>query len=171
MALPAVLPVLDGAPGSAGTGSSWTTRVSAALTDALSSARVTADAARGTVAVGAGIAALGMLLPWVNTLPGASPLANYLDRWGLAGPGVWLILIGLVVLATVAGSSGRTASWPVGLPAVIGAAFLAGLIWPYAVGGFGRSIGIWIVVVGAAVLFVGGLFARQARHERGDATV
>ena len=141
------------------------------MTDALSSARVTADAARGAVAVGAGIAALGMLLPWVNTLPGASPLANYLDRWGLAGPGVWLILIGLVVLGTIAGSSGRTASWPVGLPAVIGAAFLAGLIWPYAVGGFGRSIGIWIVAVGAVVLLVGGLLARQARHERGDATV
>jgi hypothetical protein len=171
MALPAVPQVLDGARGSARTRSSWTTRASAALTDAVSSARVTADAARGTVAVGAGIAALGMFLPWVNTLPGASPLANYLDRWGLAGPGVWLILIGLVVLATIAGSSGRAASWPVGLPAVIGAAFLAGLIWPYAVGGFGRSIGIWIVVVGAVVLLVGGLFARQTRHERGDATV
>jgi phosphatidylserine synthase len=107
----------------------------------------------------------------VNTLPGASPLANYLDRWGLAGPGVWLVLIGLVALATIAGSSGRTASWPVGLPAVVAAAFLAGLVWPYAVGGFGRSIGIWIVVIGAVVLLVGGLLARQARHERGDATV
>jgi hypothetical protein len=171
MALPAVPQALHGAPASAQTGSSWSARASAALTDALSSVRVTADAARGTVAVGAGIAALGTLLPWVNTLPGASPLANYLDRWGLAGPGVWLILIGLVVLATIAGWSGRTASWPVGLPAVIGAAFLAGLIWPYAVGGFGRSIGIWIVVIGAVVLFVGGLFARRARHERGDATV
>lgn len=171
MALPAANQAVRGAPGSVPTGSSLAARSSAALADALGSVRVTADAARRAVAVGAGLAALGMLLPWVNTLPGASPLANYLDRWGLAGPGVWLVLIGLVVLAAVAASSGRTASWPVGLPAIVMAAFLAGLVWPYAVGGFGRSIGTWIVIVGAVVLLVGGLLDRRGRHERGDATV
>jgi hypothetical protein len=107
----------------------------------------------------------------VNTLPGASPLANYLDRWGLAGPGLWLVLIGLVLLVAVAASSGRAASWPVGLPAIVSAAFLAGLVWPYAVGGYGRSIGTWVVIVGTVILLVGGVLDRMSRHDRGDATV
>ena len=116
------------------------------------------------MAAGAGLSALGLLLPWVNTLPGANPLAGYLDRWGIAGPGLWLVFAGLLALTAIAGSSGRTASWPVGLPAVATAAFLLGL-------GFGRSMGIWVVLVGAAVLAVGGLLDRRGRHDGGDATV
>jgi hypothetical protein len=123
------------------------------------------------VASGAGIVALGLLLPWVNTLPGASPIANYLERWGLAGPGSWLVLAALVVLALVASGSGRVGSWPVGLPGTVMAAFVAGLIWPYAMGTAGRPIGIWVVAVGAVVLAAGGLLALGARHARGDATV
>ncbi|HEX2755026.1 MAG TPA: hypothetical protein VHM48_06160 [Candidatus Limnocylindrales bacterium] len=145
--------------------SSWAGSGSAALSDALGSARVTAAASRRAIAAGAGLAALGMLLPWVNTLPGASPFAGYLDRWGLAGPGLWLVFLGLVVLTAVAVSSGRAASWPIGLPAVATAAFLVGLVWPYAVGGFGRSIGIWVIVVGAIVLGGGGLLDRHSEAE------
>jgi hypothetical protein len=150
---------------------SWVGRGSAALTDGLGSIRVPAETSRGAVAVGAGLAAVGILLPWVNTLPGANPLANYLDRWGLAGPGLWLVLMGLLALGAVAASSGRAASWPVGLPAIIVAAFLVGLVWPYVAGAFGRSIGIWFVSCGAIVLLVGGLLDRRGRHDRGDAPV
>lgn len=157
--------------GSGSTATSWADRSSAALTDALGNVRVTADASRRAIAAGAGLAAIGTLLPWVNTLPGASPLANYLERWGLAAAGVWLVLAGLVVLAGIAGSSGRAATWPIGLPAIATAAFVAGLIWPYAVAGSARSIGVWVVAVGAVVLGVGGILERRARHERGDATV
>jgi hypothetical protein len=149
----------------------WASRSSAALSDALESVHITADASRRAVAAGAGLSALGLLLPWVNALPGANPLAGYFDRWGLAGPGLWLVFAGLVVLTAIAGSSGRTASWPVGLPAVATGAFLVGLVWPYIMGGFGRSIGIWVVLVGAAVLVVGGLLDRRGRHDGGDATV
>jgi len=164
----------DAVPGSRDSGStvtSWADRSSAALTDALGNVRVTADASRRAIAAGASLAAIGTLLPWVNTLPGASPLANYLERWGLAAAGVWLVLVGLLVLAGIAASSGRAASWPIGLPAIATAAFVAGLIWPYAVGGSARSIGIWVVAVGAVVFGVGGILERRARHERGDATV
>jgi hypothetical protein len=160
-----------GSSGSGSTATSWADRSSAALTDALGNVRVTAGASRRAIAAGAGLAAIGTLLPWVNTLPGANPIANYLDRWGLAAAGVWLVLVGLVVVAGIAASSGRAATWPIGLPAIVTAAFVAGLIWPYAVGGSARSIGIWVVAVGAVVLGVGGILERRARHERGDATV
>jgi hypothetical protein len=84
---------------------------------------------------------------------------------------MWLVFLGLLALAAVAAATGRPASWPVGLPAIVAAAFLAGVIWPYIVGGYGRSIGIWVVVIGALVLLVGGLLDRRSHHDRGDATV
>ena len=171
----AVLPPLDiPAPAALESESAvgtWASRTTAALSDALESIHVTADASRRAVATGAGLSTFGLLLPWVNGLPGANPFAGYLDRWGLAGPGLWLVFAGLLALTAIAGSSGRTAAWPVGLASVVTGAFLVGLVWPYAIGGFGRSIGIWVVLVGAAVLFVGGLLDRRGRHDRGDATV
>jgi hypothetical protein len=84
---------------------------------------------------------------------------------------MWLVFLGLLALAAVAAATGRLSSWPVGLPAIVAAAFLAGVIWPYIVGGYGRSIGIWVVVAGALVLLVGGLLDRRAHHDRGDASV
>jgi hypothetical protein len=171
----AVLPPLDlpapAAPEPESAVGIWASRSTAALSDALESIHVTADASRRAVAAGAALGAVGLLLPWVNTLPGANPLAGYLDRWGLAGPGLWLVFAGLLALTAIAGSSGRTASWPVGLASIATGAFLVGLVWPYAIGAFGRSIGIWVVLVGAAVLVVGGLLDRRSRHDRGDATV
>jgi hypothetical protein len=164
-------PALEDAPDSASGANAWLGRASTALADALGSIRVAADGSRRAVFAGAGLASLGILLPWINTLPGASPLANYAERWGLAGPGMWLVFLGLLALAAVAAATGRPASWPVGLPAIVAAAFLAGVIWPYIVGGYGRSIGIWVVVAGALVLLVGGLLDRRAHHDRGDASV
>lgn len=155
----------------ASTVTAWADRASAALANPFGDIEVSVDASRRTVAVGAGIVALGLLLPWVNALPGASPISNYLERWGLAGPGAWLALAALVVLALIATGSGRVRAWPVGLPGIAMAAFMAGLIWPYAMSDLGRPIGIWVVAVGAFVLAVGGLLARGARHERRDATV
>jgi len=143
----------------------------AALNDALESVHLTADMPRRVAAAGSGLSALGLVLPWVNTLPGANPLAGYLDRWGLAGPGLWLVFVGLIVLASIAGSSGRTASWPIGLASIATGAFLVGLVWPYVIGGFGRSIGVGVVLAGAIVLAVGGLLDRRGRHDDGDATV
>lgn len=178
----AVLPPLDGgrpvaiaAPAAASTpttnrttaATAWAGRSSAALGDALEEIELTTDGARRAVAIGAGIAAFGMLLPWVNGLPAAGPFAGYLDRWGLAGPGMWLVLAALVALAAVALWAGRPATWPVALPAVALATFLGGLVWPYLLGGFGRSFGIWVVLAGAIVLGVGGVLDRRDR--RGDA--
>jgi hypothetical protein len=170
-------PIAAGAMTTAGGGAvaspsaSWADRASSILVSPFRAIHVSIDASRRTVAIGGALAAFGLLLPWVNALPGASPIANYLERWGLAGPGMWLVLVALVVLTLIAVGSGRVASWPVGLPAIAMAAFVAGLIWPYALSTVNRPIGIWFVAVGALVLVAGGLLTRHARHERGDATV
>jgi hypothetical protein len=121
--------------------------------------------------VGSTLAAIGIFLPWINGLPSEGPFSAYLVRWGMAGAGMWLVLFGLIVVAIVAGSSGRPESWPIGLPSVAVAAFLVGLVWPYLVGGSGRSIGIWVVLVGAIVLAVGGLLDRRRRHDSRDPAV
>ena len=147
------------AVGSASSGD-WLGRGSAAIGDAIGSVHVTAHSSRRAVGVGAGLAALGLLLPWVNSFPGTSPFTGYLDRWGLASPGLWVVFLGLLALGAIAMATGRAGSWPVGLPALVAAAFLTGLVWPYAVGGFGRSIGIWAVVAAIVVLVVGGIIDR-----------
>ncbi len=161
-AAPPLAPAAAGASGEVRP--SLTERVSGTLGDVFDNVRVPGDLARRTIMVGSALASIGLLLPWLNGPAGQSPLAGYLDRWGLAGPGMWLVLLGLVGLAVVAASAGRPASWPIGLPSVALAAFLGGLLWPYVVGGFGRSIGIWLVLVGAVVLAVGGLLDRRVRH-------
>ena len=143
----------------------------AGLSDLLGTPRITTSASRRAIAMGAGLASLGLVLPWVNTFPGGNPFANYFDRWGLVGPGGWIPLAGLVGLLLVAAGWGRVVSWPIGLPAIAASAFLAGLLFRYVFGGFGWAIGIWFSVVGAIVLLVGGLLDRSARHARGDASV
>ncbi len=140
-------------------------RGTVAIGDVFGSARIAPDAARRAVAAGAALAALSLVLPWVNSLSGTGPFTGYLDRWGLAGPGLWLVFLALLGLAAIALSTGRAAAWPVGLPALVVAAFLIGLIWPYAVGGSGRSIGIWTMAVGVVVLIVGGILERRSRPE------
>jgi hypothetical protein len=143
----------------------------AGLSGLLGPLRITTSASRPAIAMGAGLASLGLVLPWVNTLPGGNPFANYFDRWGLVGPGGWIPLAGLVALLLVAAGWGRVVSWPIGLPAVAASAFLAGLLFRYVFGGFGWAIGIWFSVVGAIVLLIGGVLERSARHEPADQPV
>jgi hypothetical protein len=159
------------APGADDASTGPASRGLAGLSDLLGSPRITTSASRRAIAMGAGLASLGLVLPWVNTLPGGNPFANYFDRWGLVGPGGWIPLAGLVGLLLVAAGWGRVASWPIGLPAVAASAFLAGLLFRYLFGGFGWAIGIWFSVVGAIVLLVGGVLDRSARHEPADEPV
>jgi hypothetical protein len=160
-----VLP--DRGPGGASLGN----RGSAAVAGALDRFRMSADGARGTVAVGAGLAAIGVLLPRINGLPAQSPFAGYLDRWFLGQPGMWLVLLGLVALTLVASSSGRASSWPIGLPAIATAAFLGGLVFPYVAGGLGGAIGVLVVLIGAILLVAGGVLVRRVRHDLGQPSV
>ena len=132
------------------------------MTDSLA---IPADGPRGVIVAGATVAAVGFLLPWANVLAGAGLIGGYFTQWGLAGPGHWIVLVGLAVLAIAAGSGPRTASWPVGLAGVAAATLLVGLTWPYLFGVLGRSVGVWVVLVGAVVLLLGSALDRLARHD------
>ena len=136
----------------------------AASSGSLATVPVAGDLARRMIGVGSALAAVGILLPWVNGPAGTSPLTGYVERWGLAGPGMWLVLFALVGLGLAALSAARPASWPIGLPAIVVASFLVGLLWPELIGGFGRAIGIWFVLVGAFVLGAGGVLDRGPRR-------
>ena len=122
--------------------------------------------ARRTIATGAGVALLGFLLPWASA-PLDLLAANWIDLWGLAGGGHWLIVLGLIALGLVAARD-RTATWPVALPALTVGALLLGLVWPYVLGSTSRPFGTLVVLAGAIVLVGGGSVGLAGRHE--DAT-
>jgi hypothetical protein len=122
------------------------------------------DAPRQVIGAGAGLAAVGFLLPWANVLAGAGLLGDYFTQWGVAGPGHWIVVSLLVAVAGLAFVGGRFSAWPLGLNAIVLAALLVGLLWPYLFGVLGRSVGVWTVLAGAIVLAVGGVLERRARH-------
>lgn len=132
---------------------------------------LTDDAPRQMIGAGAGLAAVGFLLPWANVLAGAGLLGDYFTQWGFAGPGHWIVVSLLAALATLAFVGGRFAAWPVGLVAIAVAALLVGLLWPYLFGVLGRSVGVWTVLAGAIVLAIGGVLERRARHGSGAPAV
>lgn len=124
---------------------------------------------RRAVGVGSAIAAVSFLLPWINGLPGAG-FDGYLDRWGLAGPGLWIVFLAAGTIGAIALSSGRTAAWPVGLPALILGSLVVGLVWPAVFGG-GAAIGVWFAFVGAIVTVVGGSLDMRGRHGSTESSV
>lgn len=132
-----------------------------------------ADAPIKIIVGGAGIAAFGFILPWAEIVIGSKAMGSYLDQWGLAGPSHPLVLLGLLVLGGVALAIDRLPRWvSPGLPAIGLGAFLLGLAWPYLTGPFRASIGVYVVVVGALILIVGGLAHRAGRrHEDATASV
>jgi hypothetical protein len=174
-AMGSVAPAPSGAaPSAAALAAAWSTalgeRASEAVRewlDALGPAESRAAVARRTVATGAAIALLGFLLPWASA-PLDVLAANWIDLWGIAGGGHWLIVLGLAAVGFAAASRGRAASWPVAIPGVTFGALLLGLVWPYVLGSTSRPFGTLVVLVGAIVLFVGGAVGLTGRHE--DAT-
>lgn len=125
------------------------------------------------VVLGAAVAGLGFLLPWARVVIGSGQIGGYLNQWGLAGPGhifVVALIAGLALLAIFAEHLPRWAR--LGLPTIALAFLLTGLIWPYLVGHFDTSIGVYVVAIGAVVMIVGGLLDRIAtRHVESSASV
>ena len=132
-----------------------------------------ADGPTQVVVLGAGIAGLGFLLPWADIVLGTSSMGSYLDQWGLAGPGHVLVLALVAGLAGLALLAERLPRWVrLGMPSIALAFLLAGLVWPYLVGPYNASIGVYVVAVGALVMIAGGLLDRIAtRHAVSEAIV
>ena len=132
-----------------------------------------ADGPTQVVVLGAGVAGLGFLLPWADIVLGTSSMGSYLDQWGLAGPGHVLVLALVAGLAGLALLAERLPRWVrLGMPSIALAFLLAGLVWPYLVGPYNASIGVYVVAVGALVMIAGGLLDRIAtRHAVSEASV
>jgi hypothetical protein len=152
---------------------SVSTRLHLRLGDGTGPLGMPADAPTRVVELGAGVAALGFLLPWADIVIGSGSIGGYLEQWGLAGPGHAIILtlvVGLAILALIAEHLPRWVR--LGLPSIAVACLLSGLVWPYLVGPFDASIGVYVVAVGALVMIAGGLLDRVAtRHAESPAIV
>lgn len=143
-----------------------TSRQRPSLADALDAVGITVDMPRRLVGAGAAMAVLGFLLPWVNALGGGGALLqDYLSYWGLAGPGHWIVAGALLVVVAAAMAERPFARLRVGAIAVATAALLVGLLWTYLFGVPGKSVGVWIVLAGAALLAIGGALDLRRRHD------
>jgi hypothetical protein len=121
---------------------------------------------------GAAFAAVGFLLPWGTVMIGASGV-GYFDRWGMAGPGHLLIVLGVLATLVLAFVRNPVPVWiRTGVVGLGLGSLLFGLVWPYLVGPLGSGPGVLIVAVGAAALAVSGVLALIAdRHAEVDPAV
>jgi len=108
---------------------------------------------------GAALAAVGFILPWSSSVIGATGV-GYFDRWGLAGPGNAVVVIGLLAVLGLGLVQNPIPAWiRVGIPGVALGALLVGLAWPYLLGPLGAQAGLIAVAAGAAALLVAGILA------------
>ena len=132
-----------------------------------------ADLPTRVVMLGAGLALLGFLMPWADIVIGSGVMDGYVAKWGLAGPGHPMILVLVASLFGLALIADRLPRWArLGLPSIGLAGLLIGLAWPYLVGPFDASVGVYVVAVGAILMIAGGLLDRiMSRHVEPAASV
>ena len=149
------LPTIDGARGSAPGG-----KVASAKADKTTAELSKVDEFIGWLSVaGAALAAVGFILPWSNSVIGATGI-GYFDRWGLAGPGHIAIVVALLALLGLGVVRTPVPAWlRLGIPGVGLGALLVGLAWPYLVGPLGIQAGLLAVVIGAGLILVAGILA------------
>ena len=126
-----------------------------------------------TIALGAALAGLGFLLPWAEVVIGSGGVGGFLDQWGLAGPGHWVLLLALIAIGGLAVAGERT-SVKVGTStaSIVLGAVLLGLAFPYVMGPFRETVGVYVTLAGAFIMIAGGLIARiEPRHATGGETV
>jgi hypothetical protein len=118
---------------------------------------------------GAALASVGFLLPWSNSVIGASGV-GYFDRWGLAGPGHVVLVLALLVTFALALLKVPVPVWlRVGIPSLALGALLLGLVWPYVLGPLGAQPGVYAILVGALLLIVAGVTGIVGARHAGPA--
>jgi hypothetical protein len=108
---------------------------------------------------GAALAAVGFLLPWASVMIGASG-TQYFDRWGLAGPGHVIVVIGILVLIALSIVRNPIPTWiRTGIGGLAVGSLLLGLTWPYLLGPLDAAPGVLIDAIGALALIGSGVLA------------
>ena len=130
------------------------------------------EASTWLAVAGSALALAGFLLPWASSVIGARGV-GYFDRWGLAGPGHWLIAIALLVVLALGILANPVPNWiRSGVAGMILGALSIGLTWPYLFALPGAQAGALIIVAGAALLLLAGVAAIATdRHARTDRPV
>jgi hypothetical protein len=120
----------------------------------------------GSVSIaGAALAAVGFLLPWASVMIGASG-SEYFDRWGLAGPGHVIVVLGILALLVLSIVRNPIPTWiRTGIGGLTVGSLLLGLTWPYLLGPLDAAPGVLIDAIGALSLIGSGVLALVAdRH-------
>jgi hypothetical protein len=114
----------------------------------------------GSVSIaGAALAAVGFLLPWASVMIGATG-SQYFDRWGLAGPGHLVVVIGILALLALSIVRNPIPTWiRTGIGGLAVGALLLGLTWPYLLGPLDAAPGVLIDAIGAIALIGSGILA------------
>jgi hypothetical protein len=127
----------------------------------------------GSVSIaGAALAAVGFLLPWASVMIGASG-SQYFDRWGLAGPGHVVVVIGILALLSLSIVRNPIPTWiRTGIGGLAVGSLLLGLTWPYLLGPLDAAPGVLIDAIGAIALIGSGVLAIVTdRHAEVDKPV
>jgi hypothetical protein len=114
----------------------------------------------GSVSIaGAALAAVGFLLPWASVMIGSSG-SQYFDRWGLAGPGHVVVVVGILALLALSIVRNPIPTWiRTGIGGLAIGSLLLGLTWPYLLGPLDAAPGVLIDAIGAIALIVSGVLA------------
>ncbi len=140
--------------------------------DHLDHARVRAGLEWAT-ALGSGLVAVSLLLPWSRSVIGSAGVNGYFDSWGVAGPAHVVVLAWAIVLLGLSIIPSRVPIWisRAVAPLTLGV-FVLGLAWPYAIGPLGGQIGVVLAFVAGIVLIVTGLVGEWfTRHPQAEPTV
>jgi hypothetical protein len=125
----------------------------------------------GSVSIaGAALAAVGFLLPWASVMIGSTG-SGYFDRWGLAGPGHILVVLGILALIALSIVRNPIPTWiRTGIGGLAVGSLLLGLTWPYLLGPLDAAPGVLIDAIGAVALIGSGVLAlvtdRHAEAEK-----
>jgi hypothetical protein len=125
----------------------------------------------GSVSVaGAALAAVGFLLPWASVVIGSSG-DGYFDRWGLAGPGHFIVVLGILAVLALSIVRNPIPSWiRTGVAGLGVGSLLLGLTWPYLLGPLDAAPGVLIDAIGAIALIGSGLLAIVTDRHAGSAS-
>jgi hypothetical protein len=148
--------------------SATASRVETARERALDPSRVAEFIGSVSVA-GAALAAVGFLLPWASVMIGSSG-SDYFDRWGLAGPGHLIVVVGILAILVLSIVKNPIPSWiRTGLGGLGVGALLLGLTWPYLLGPLDAAPGVLIDAIGAVALIGSGILALVTDRHAGVA--
>jgi hypothetical protein len=109
---------------------------------------------------GAALSAVGFLLPWASVVIGSTG-SGYFDRWGLASPGHFVVVVAILALLALSIIRNPVPSWlRTGVAGLAIGSLLLGLAWPYLLNpALEAAPGVLIEAIGSVALIGAGILA------------